>query len=110
MHWRTMGVVLALTGCASSAPVKIGAETYYASKQNTGGIFGSVDAIAGELMAQGNAHCAAIGKQFELVTQKTESAIPAVRLGGASITFKCTDAPKDPVMRPDKGVSTIELK
>jgi hypothetical protein len=110
MHIKTLGLVLVLTGCAATAPVKIGAETYYASKQNTGGIFGNVDSIAGELMAQGNAHCEALGKQFELVTQKTENAIPAVRLGGASITFKCTDKPKDPVMRPDKGVSTIEIR
>ena len=95
-----------LTACASTAPVKIGADTYYASKTNTAGIFGDVTAVAGSLMVEGNQLCASMGKEFELVTQNTTSNIPAVRVGGASITFKCVDHAGNPVMRPDKGVST----
>jgi hypothetical protein len=99
-----------LVACASSAPTKIGADTYYSSKTNTAGIFGDVGAVAGDLMAQGNQFCESMGKQFELVTQSVTQNVPGVRLGGASITFKCVDQAKNPVMRPDKGVSTIEIK
>ncbi len=91
---------------ASTAPVKIGADTYYASKSNTAGIFGDVTAVAGSLMVEGNQLCTSMGKEFELVTQNTTSNIPGVRFGGASITYKCVDHAGSPVMRPDKGVST----
>ena len=105
-----IGLVVVLTACASSAPTKIGADTYYASKTNTAGIFGDVGAVAGELMAQGNQLCESMGKQFELVTQSVTQNVPGVRFGGASITYKCVDQAKNPVMRPDKGVSTIEIR
>jgi hypothetical protein len=101
---------LLLVGCASTAPTKIGANTYYSAKTNTAGIFGDVSAVAGDLMADGYKFCSAQGKEFELVTQSTNPNIPGVRFGGASITFKCVDQAKDPVMRPDKGVSTVEIR
>ena len=101
-------VVATLAGCASTAPVKIGADTYYASKTNTAGIFGDVSAVSGKLMAQGNAFCANQGKQFELVTDNTTQNVPGVRFGGASITFKCVDHASNPVMRKDNGVTTID--
>ena len=103
-----ISIVAALAGCASTAPVKIGADTYYASKTNTAGIFGDVSAVAGKLMAEGNQYCAAQDKQFELVTENTDQNVPGVRFGGASITFKCLDHASNPVMRKDNGVSTIE--
>jgi hypothetical protein len=98
---------LVLVGCASTAPTKIGADTYYSSRTNTAGIFGDVSAVAGSLMADGNQFCAARGKEFELVTQNTTPNVPGVRFGGASITFKCTLQAQNPVMRPDNGVTTI---
>ena len=101
---------LALAACASSAPTKIGADTYHSSKTNTAGIFGDVGAVAGALMAEGNQLCASQGKEFELVTQSVTQNVPAVRLGGASITFKCVAHAANPIMRPDNGVTTIEKK
>lgn len=59
-------------------------------------------------MEDGNKFCASQAKEFELVTQTTSSNVPGVRLGGASITFKCVPRAKDPVMRPDNGVTTID--
>jgi hypothetical protein len=103
-----VSVVVALAGCASTAPVKIGADTYYASKTNTAGIFGDVSAVAGKLMADGNQFCAAQNKQFELVTETTDQNVPGVRFGGASITFKCLDHASNPVMRKDNGIGTVE--
>ena len=102
--------VAMLTACASSAPTKIGADTYYSSKTNTAGIFGDVSAVAGGLMADGNQFCGSMGKEFELVTQSVTQNIPGVRFGGASITFKCVAQAANPVMRPDGGVTTIETK
>lgn len=101
-------VLAALAGCASTAPVKIGADTYYASKTNTAGIFGDVSAVSGKLVDQGNEFCASQGKQFELVTDQTTQNVSGVRFGGASITFKCVDHASNPVMRKDNGVTTIE--
>ena len=92
-----------LTACASTAPTKIGADTYYSAKTNTAGIFGDVSAVAGSLMGEGYQHCAAMGKEFELVTQSTTPNFPGVRFGGASITFKCVAQAKSPVMRIDNG-------
>ena len=103
-------LVAVLPACASTAPTKIGADTYYSSKTNTAGIFGDVSAVAGSLMGEGYQFCGAMSKEFELVTQTTTPNVPGVRFGGASITFKCIDHAKNPVMRPDNGVSTIETK
>jgi hypothetical protein len=103
-------LIPALVACASSAPVKIGADTYYSSKTNTAGIFGDVGAVAGDLMAEGNRLCASQNKEFELVTQSVTQNVPGVRFGGASITFKCVDKANNPVMRPDRGVTTIESR
>lgn len=108
--YTSLLIVSALAGCASSAPTKIGADTYYSSKTNTAGVFGDVGAVAGSLMAEGNQLCESMGKEFELVTQNTTQNVPGVRLGGASITFKCVTKARNPVMRPDNGVTTIEKK
>jgi hypothetical protein len=110
--WKSLYLFpcVGLIACASSAPVKIGADTYYSSKTNTAGIFGDVGAVAGALMAEGNQLCESQGKEFELVTQNMTQNIPGVRFGGASVTFKCVVKAGSPVMRPDKGVTTIETK
>ncbi|MDN4058090.1 hypothetical protein QPK31_07580 [Massilia sp. YIM B02769] len=99
-----------LSGCASTAPAKIGADTYYSSKTNTAGIFGDVSAVAGALIVEGNQFCGTMNKEFELVTQSITQNIPGVRLGGASITFKCVSQARNPVMRPDNGVSEVSVK
>jgi len=99
-----------LTACASTAPTRIGADTYYSSKTNTAGIFGDVSAVAGSLMAEGNQFCGSMGKEFELITESTTQNIPGVRFGGASITYKCVEHAASPVMRPDNGVTTTTIQ
>ncbi len=103
-------MVLLLSACASTAPTKIGGDTYYSSKTNTAGIFGDVSAVAGSLMGEGYQFCGTMGKEFELITENTTQNVPGVRFGGASITFKCVNQSNNRVMRPDKGVSTIEIR
>lgn len=98
---------LVLAGCASTAPTKIGADTYYSAKTNAAGVFGNPMNDAGELMAQGNQFCGHEGKEFELVTQQVSQPFPG-HLGGASITFRCVAHANNPVMRPDNGVTTIQ--
>ena len=110
MRKASIIIFVTLTACASTAPTKIGADTYYSAKTNTAGIFGDVSAVAGSLMADGNQFCGSMSKEFELVTQTTTPNVPGVRFGGASITFKCVDHASSPVMRPDNGVSTITTK
>ena len=81
--------ILTLCACASTPPVQISPGTYYASKTNTAGMFGSVSAVAGDLMVEGNKFCASKGMDFDLVSESTQNPIIATRLGGASITFRC---------------------
>lgn len=104
--WLAAGCV-ALAGCASTAPTQIGADTYFAAKTNTAGMFGNPAAVAGSLMVEGSKYCAARQREFELVTENTSPARPGASLGGASITFKCVVHAGGPVMRPDNGVSTV---
>jgi hypothetical protein len=100
-------LALVLCACASTAPVNVGGDTYYASATNTAGIFGDVTAVAGSLMQDGNKFCASQRRQFELVTQTTTANVPGVRFGGASITFRCATHSGNPTMRPDNGVATV---
>lgn len=100
-------VLILLAGCASTPPTKIGADTYYAAKTNTAGMFGNVSAIAGDLITEGNQFCAGAGKEFELVTKEIVPPVPG-RLGDASITFKCVARAGNPVLRPDQGIVTIQ--
>lgn len=100
--------LLVIGGCASTAPTKIGADTYFSSKTNTAGMFGDVTTLGGSLMAEGYLFCTGLGKEFELVTQNVTQPMVGSSLGGASITFKCVDNARNPVMRPDKGVTTIQ--
>ncbi|BDC45985.1 hypothetical protein [Paraburkholderia terrae] len=101
-----LSAAASMAGCASTPPTKIGGDTYYSSKTNTAGIFGDVTAVSGKLMVEGNQFCGSMNKEFELVTQTTTSNIPGVRLGGASITFRCVAHANDVHMRPDNGVTT----
>jgi hypothetical protein len=107
---KIIGVVVAtafLGGCGSTPPTKIGADTYYSSAANKAGIFGDVGAVAGHLMIEANQFCGGMDKEMQLVSETTASAIPAARLGGASITFKCIDHAGAVNMRPDNGITTI---
>lgn len=99
-----------LAGCGTTSITKIGANTYYSAKANAAGAFGDPSTVAGELMANGYQHCAAMSQEFELVTKEVTQPAAGRGLGGASITFKCVAQAKDPVMRPDNGVSTIEKR
>lgn len=110
MRFAVFAAIALVTGCASTPPTLIGADTYFASKTNTGGAFGNPDAVAGKLMADGNVFCTAKGREFELVTQTVSPARPAASLGGASITFKCVDHAGSVTLRPDNGVTTIEQR
>lgn len=103
-------IFVLLAGCGSTAPTKIGADTYYSAKSNAAGGFGDPSTVAGELMANGYKHCAEIGREFELVTKEVTQPAIGRSLGGASITFKCVVNASNPVMRPDNGVTTIERK
>jgi hypothetical protein len=85
-----------LCGCASTAPTPIGDNTYFAARNNSSGMFGDVSAVEGKLIVQGNHFCSSKGKKLELVTASTTSNVPGVRLGGASITFKCVERSRNP--------------
>ena len=99
-------VFLFLTGCVSSPPAAIGPDTYYASKSTAGGEFGNTGAALGHLIGSCNKFCAAMGKQFLLVTQTQSPSGPSQPIGGASITFKCVKSSVDVVVRPDDGATS----
>jgi len=99
-----------IISCSTTTPTKIGANTYYSAKTNTAGIFGDVSTVVGTLMSEGNLFCENISKEFQLVTMSTNQNIPGVRLGGASLTFQCVDKAGEVLLRPDKGITTIEQR
>jgi hypothetical protein len=103
-------VILAvlLSGC-SSGPVKIGGNTYYATKSSGAGMFGNAGRVASDLMVQGNQFCDKQGREFELVSQHTMAGYPGSP-AKADITYRCVEQSRDRNMRPDKGVSTVELR
>lgn len=103
---------LTLAGCGSvpSAPVEIGANTYYMAASNAAGAFGDVGTVAQSLMQKASDFCTAKGRHLQLVeTSLTQPAI-GHSLGGASIQFECVNTPGPVHLRPDNGVSTVTTK
>lgn len=98
---------IGITGCATTAPISIGADTYYAAATNSAGAFGDVHTVTGKLIVKGNKFCTSQSKEFELVTTSATAPQAGSGLGGASITFKCVAHASSPVMRRDNGVTTI---
>ena len=86
---------LALAGCASSGVRPADGDTYLVSKKNTGGMFGNAEALKGDLYEEANAFCRGQGRVVQTVSASHESAIPFVRMGGASLQFRCVAAPKN---------------
>ncbi|HMH29054.1 MAG TPA: hypothetical protein VK580_10740 [Steroidobacteraceae bacterium] len=80
----------ALGGCAStSAPVKIGGDTYMMSATGAASPFGLYsDADNIQLIQKGTQQCAGKGLEFELVSDQQSPTWPGHR-GTATITFKC---------------------
>jgi len=99
---------LVLSAC-SSGPVKIGGNTYYSTKSSGAGMFGNPGHVASDLMAKGNEFCDKQGREFELVSQHTSPGYPG-SAAKADITYRCVQQSQDRNMRPDKGVSTVELR
>ncbi|MGA8007829.1 MAG: hypothetical protein WCA24_00405 [Thiomonas sp.] len=103
---------LTLVGCGSvpSAPVEIGANTYFMAASNAAGAFGDVGTVAQNLMQRAADFCATKGKHLQLVeTSLTQPAI-GHSLGGASIQFECVETQVPVHLRPDNGVSTETTK
>ncbi len=97
-----------LSACASG-PVKIGGNTYYATKSSGAGMFGNAGRVASDLMAQGNVFCDQQGREFEMVSQHTSPGYPGSP-AKADITYRCVQQSSDRNMRPDNGVSTLEVR
>jgi uncharacterized lipoprotein YajG len=85
----TIATVALLAGCASSGVVQTDPGTYMLAVKNNGGIFGNVDRVKADAYVEAGEFCAKDGKVVQTVEAKTEGAIPFVRMGGASLTFKC---------------------
>ena len=80
----------ALVGCAStSAPVKIGGDTYMMSATGAASPFGlHSDADNIQLVQKATQDCASKGLEFEMVSDQQSPTWPGHR-GTATITFKC---------------------
>lgn len=103
-------VVLAgLAGCASE-PASIGRNTYLKSETVTP--WGSAEKAEARLTIGGNKFCASLGKKFLLVNATLDKPYFG-HDGGATVSFRCLDASdpeyaREPTLRPDNGVSTVE--
>jgi hypothetical protein len=99
----------ALVGCAStSAPVKIGGETYMMSAIGSASPFGLYsDADNIQLIQRGTQYCSNKSLEFEMVTNQQYPTTLGHR-GTATITFKCVVHSQDVKLRKDNGVTTVE--
>jgi hypothetical protein len=78
-----------LVGCATSGVIPADRDTFLITKKNAGGVFGNAEALKGDLYLEASAFCREKGQQVETVAASHESAIPFVRMGGASLQFRC---------------------
>ena len=86
-------VMAALVGCASSGVIPADGDTFLITKKNSGGVFGNAEALKGDLYQEANDFCRSkgAGKQVQTVNASHEGAIPFVRMGGASLQFRCVE-------------------
>jgi hypothetical protein len=98
--------LLALVGCATSAPVETGKNTYTVTVTKCNFCGNPL----GSGLAQADKFCAAKG----LVTTIRETNADMALIGNhyATVQFTCTDKAHqgESVLRPDNGVTTIESK
>ncbi|MEX8519885.1 MAG: hypothetical protein AB3X44_15345 [Leptothrix sp. (in: b-proteobacteria)] len=85
----TVAAAVLLTACASSGVVQTDRDTYMVAMKNTGGVFGNIDKVKVDAYREAGEFCAKDGKVVETVSTTAEGAVPFVRMGGASVTFKC---------------------
>ena len=81
-----------LAACASSGVIPADGDSYMLTKKNAGGLFGNAEALKGDLYAEANEFCRGKGLQVQTTQAAHESAIPFVRMGGASLHFRCVTA------------------
>jgi hypothetical protein len=94
------GILLVLTGCASSGPVPIGQDTYLITKQSAGGLFVSPGTIKVEILREATAFCTSQHKLFQIINTSELGAIPAVRMPSAEVQFMCLNADDPQLQRP----------
>ncbi len=101
-----------LSACttAPSAPVEIGANTYYMSQTNVAGAFGDVGTLAQGLMLHASKFCAKKGLHLQVAKTTLTQPLIASRPGGASIQFECLEHPGPVPAQSAKGVSTVTAK
>ena len=82
-------LALVLAGCASSGVIPADGDSYFISKKNGAGAFGSAESLKGDLYVEANEFCRGKGKQVQTVNVSVEGAIIGSRMGGASLQFNC---------------------
>ena len=104
-------VVVLLTGCSNTGPLKIGKDTYTVSTRVA---FSGEAGAKGDALNEANIFCAMQGKQMLLKNQKSNECALHGGCGEAEIIFWCLseDDPRytEAQLRKDNGVTTIELR
>ena len=94
-------ITLALSACAShTGVVSMGKDTYMISKQQATG-FPGLGNMKAEIIAEGSRHCAALGKEFQIVsTQETQPPYVLGNYPRSEIQFMCLAAGDRELQRP----------
>ncbi len=100
-----------LAGCATTAPLKVGKDTYTISSRVP---FAGPTGAIGDALGKANTFCASQNKEVQLLTQNSSECALHGGCGQAEVTFLCLSE-SDPrysatQMRKDNGVNTIEVK
>jgi hypothetical protein len=78
-----------LAGCSSTGIVPADQDTYFIAKKSAAGVFGTPDGVRADIYREANAFCDEKGLGVETVTTEAKGAIPFVRTGSATLTFRC---------------------
>jgi hypothetical protein len=103
---------LLLMACTNSGPMKIGKDYYNISVRVP---FSGAPGARSDALESATNFCQSKGKELLLITQNSNECMLRGGCGEAEITFMCLneDDPRyseERQMRPDRGISTIEIR
>jgi len=85
-------LVVGLAGCATTAPIAMGNDTYMISQTSAGGLFKSMGSLKSEVITRANAFAASKGKVAVPVAATESPAIPGRQMPNFEYQFQLVDS------------------
>lgn len=85
-------ILIIISGCATNpGVVKIAPDTYFLSRQDSAGIFGSLSALKARVLTEANEYAISQGKVAIPISTKEVQLIPGVRFATFDYQFRVVD-------------------